>query len=193
MRRSTIAWGRRRTARWTRRRGNIDLWVAIAIAAGLIAYQRYRHWNPEPHPVIIGRARVIDGDTVDIAGARIRLKGIDAPELEQTCTDRRGEEWACGKAATRELRAHVQRQELTCDTRGLDQYRRVLAICSLPTAPTSTRGWCSRAGPSPQASHLRTMPSKPRRNRASAGYGREASCRRGNGGSAGNECGLRIV
>jgi endonuclease YncB( thermonuclease family) len=142
-----MAWGRRRTARWARRRGNIDL-------SGLIAYQLYRHWHPEPHPVIIGRARVIDGDTIDIAGARIRLKGIDAPELDQTCTDPRGEPWACGKAATRELRAHVQRQELTCDTRGLDQYRRVLAICSLPdgadiNAWMVQQGWAVASGFAP--------------------------------------------
>ena len=88
---------------------------------------------------------MIDGDTIDIAGARIRLKGIDAPELDQTCTDPKGEAWACGKAATRELRAHVQRQELTCDTRGLDQYRRVLAICSLPDG-TDINAWMVQQG-----------------------------------------------
>jgi endonuclease YncB( thermonuclease family) len=156
--------------------------------AGLIAYQLYRYWNPEPHPVIIGGARVIDGDTIDIAGARIRLKGIDAPELEQTCTDRRGEEWACGKAATRELRAHVQRQELTCDTRGLDQYRRVLAICSLPDG-TDINAWMVRQGWAVASGFAPSYYAGPRRNRTSAGYGREASCRRGNGGSDGNECG----
>ena len=34
---------------------------------------------------ITGPARVIDGDTIDIAGERIRLHGIDAPESAQTC------------------------------------------------------------------------------------------------------------
>ena len=44
---------------------------------------------------ITGPARVIDGDTIEVAGERIRLHGIDAPEMDQTC------EWpdstiACG-------------------------------------------------------------------------------------------------
>jgi endonuclease YncB( thermonuclease family) len=154
LRRSTIAWGRRRAARWTRRLGNLDLWIAIAITAGLIAYQVYRHLNPEPQPVIVGRARVIDGDTIDITGARIRLIGIDAPELDQPCTHARGETWPCGRAATRELRAHVGRQDLSCATRGLDAYRRVLAVCSLPdgsdvNAWMVAQGWAVASGFAP--------------------------------------------
>lgn len=31
--------------------------------------------------VLTGPARVIDGDTVDVRGQRIRLHGIDAPEV----------------------------------------------------------------------------------------------------------------
>ena len=34
---------------------------------------------------ITGTAYVIDGDTIDISDVRIRLNGIDTPEIEQTC------------------------------------------------------------------------------------------------------------
>jgi len=46
---------------------------------------------------IAGRASVIDGDTLEIAGKQIRLLGIDAPESSQTCTDSRGSRYRCGQ------------------------------------------------------------------------------------------------
>jgi endonuclease YncB( thermonuclease family) len=34
---------------------------------------------------LIGQATVVDGDTIEIHGNRIRLWGIDAPESTQFC------------------------------------------------------------------------------------------------------------
>ncbi len=51
---------------------------------------------------ITGPARIIDGDTIDIAGERIRLHGIDAPESGQTCVAD-GVTWPCGQSATAAL------------------------------------------------------------------------------------------
>ncbi len=47
---------------------------------------------------ITGKPRVIDGDTIEIAGQRIRLHGIDAPEADQTCVAR-NQQWPCGRNA----------------------------------------------------------------------------------------------
>ncbi len=48
---------------------------------------------------ITGKPRIIDGDTIEIAGQRIRLHGIDAPESDQTCVVD-NKRWPCGTNAT---------------------------------------------------------------------------------------------
>ncbi|WP_348643025.1 thermonuclease family protein [Mesorhizobium sp. B2-6-5] len=45
---------------------------------------------------LVGRASVIDGDTIEIHGKRIRFNGIDAPESSQTCADGNGKAYRCG-------------------------------------------------------------------------------------------------
>jgi endonuclease YncB( thermonuclease family) len=75
-----------------------------------------------------GPARIIDGDTLDIAGERIRLHGIDAPEKDQTCSID-GQKWACGVAAWGYLVQLLAGQIVTCDPRDIDQYGRTVAVC----------------------------------------------------------------
>lgn len=59
-------------------------------------------------PILLqGEARAIDGDTLQVGDTRLRLHGIDAPELRQTCEDSAGEAWACGRRAASELAGAV--------------------------------------------------------------------------------------
>jgi hypothetical protein len=48
---------------------------------------------------LVGRASVVDGDTLEIQGVRVRLWGIDAVESSQTCLDAAGRVWPCGRRA----------------------------------------------------------------------------------------------
>ncbi len=62
-----------------------------------------------------GRAKIIDGDTIEISGQRIDLYGIDAPELKQLCrTGRHGKAFECGIRAARALRDLIGREEIAC-------------------------------------------------------------------------------
>ncbi len=77
-----------------------------------------------------GRAVVIDGDTIDIDGQRIRLEGIDAPEHAQTCGRKWLGSWSCGAAATRALESLIGSRRVECDNEGHDKYGRILGVCS---------------------------------------------------------------
>lgn len=81
-----------------------------------------------PREAIAGTARVLDGDTIEVAGTRIRLEGIDAPESSQRCESDRGT-WNCGGAATRELTALVAGKNVRCEGSEVDSYGRLIAIC----------------------------------------------------------------
>ena len=71
---------------------------------------------------VSGRCYVIDGDTIQIGDLRIRLAGIDAPELDHP--------W--GKKAKWELVALCKGQSVTATLEPDISYDRVVATCTLP-------------------------------------------------------------
>lgn len=80
---------------------------------------------------VVGRAYAVDGDTLRIGDTRIRLVGIDAPELEQTCTRAGEESWPCGRQARSFLADLVGREDVSCLDSGRDRYGRTLARCTI--------------------------------------------------------------
>lgn len=108
----------------------------IGLAAGalflFIAHSNVRAAVHDPSATpgpIAGTARIVDGDTIELDGVRIRLEGIDAPELSQTCERSDGASWACGQKAASKLRDLVADNDVLCDETGKDKYHRTLAIC----------------------------------------------------------------
>lgn len=78
-----------------------------------------------------GQASVVDGDTLEIHGIRIRLWGIDAPESSQFCRGEDGTQYRCGAQAANELDTFIARRPVNCVPFSLDPYGRTVATCSV--------------------------------------------------------------
>ncbi|MEK9140422.1 MAG: thermonuclease family protein [Nitrospirota bacterium] len=63
------------------------------------------------------QVRVVDGDTIRVGGERIRLRGIDTPEMSELE----------GPAAKRRLEELLRSGSIRIEPRGRDVYNRLLA------------------------------------------------------------------
>jgi endonuclease YncB( thermonuclease family) len=79
---------------------------------------------------VAGVVSVIDGDTIEVHGQRIRLHGIDAPESRQLCR-LDGKPWQCGKDAANVLADKIDRRPVMCEDLGRDRYKRIIARCTV--------------------------------------------------------------
>lgn len=83
----------------------------------------------QPLPPLAGTARASDGDSLRIGDTRIRLLGLDAPELAQSCTGDDGTSWPCGQVARSRMSELLASGPLDCRPEDRDQYDRLLAVC----------------------------------------------------------------
>ena len=89
---------------------------------------------------IYGEAKVIDGDTLRIKKSKIRLEGIDAPEMKQKCKKPYlqisntigitfNREYNCGQKSKKELESKIKKTKIKCIIKSKDKYKRHLATC----------------------------------------------------------------
>lgn len=71
-----------------------------------------------------------DGDGFRLNGKRIRLWGVDAPELRQTC-ERGPLPYPCGEEAREVLGALLQGGAVKCQAVDQDRYGRAVARCAV--------------------------------------------------------------
>jgi endonuclease YncB( thermonuclease family) len=85
--------------------------------------------NPTPARQFVGAARVLDGDTIEIDGERIRLHGIDTAEDGQRSGLANGGTWDCAEAASVRLRALTAGRMVACDVVDRERYERAVGAC----------------------------------------------------------------
>lgn len=107
--------------------GQLHMRMTLVLVVALISAGASRA-AAEP---IVGRASVVDGDTIEIHGQRIRLNGVDAPERNQLCLDSHGKKYRCGQKASLALADFLDvRQPTTCAGVDRDRYKRIVAVCT---------------------------------------------------------------
>jgi endonuclease YncB( thermonuclease family) len=118
---------RSRRYRPTRRRSPVLDWALTLLFFGALIFViiRYSQIESINHQ---GRAMIADGDTIELAGQRIRLEGIDAPEYNQTCQRKSGP-FNCGREARRKLAALAGNGPVRCTGWQEDKYGRLLGSC----------------------------------------------------------------
>ena len=94
---------------------------------------------------LTGNAKVIDGDTIVVAGQLVRLHGIDAPELDQTF-QWRGQQIVCGTMSLAALEALIAGVKVRCEVVERDRHGRIVAKVFSPNGVDISRrlvsaGW----------------------------------------------------
>jgi endonuclease YncB( thermonuclease family) len=100
--------------------------VVILVCVALAA-----NWLDAPLPAMAGSARVSDGDSFHLGDDRVRLLGLDAPELAQDCASATAARWPCGRQARDRMASLLASGPVDCRPEGRDRYDRLLARCTV--------------------------------------------------------------
>tara|TARA_A100001011_G_C14236027_1_gene811070 strand:+ start:1067 stop:1549 length:483 start_codon:yes stop_codon:yes gene_type:complete len=78
--------------------------------------------------------RIIDADTIELDGGKVRLYGIDAPEMKQSCEDSKSEMYRCGISSKEALQFLIDMMPdkiVRCRYTTKDVYGRLIGECSI--------------------------------------------------------------
>jgi endonuclease YncB( thermonuclease family) len=126
----------------------LDTLLALAILAalGLVALKLDA---PEPREAFARAAIVNDGDSLTLGAERVRLQGIDAPELHQSCR-RDGADYACGRRSREALSRLIGGRPVACRGFERDRFGRLVATCEVNGADLNeaqvAAGWAVAYG-----------------------------------------------
>ena len=98
------------------------------VQIGLKSTKPHRNKSLKNPIKLYGKPLVTDGDTIKFDKTRVRLFGIDAPEIRQKCIYAR-KAWNCGLEAQRALKVIIGQNDVFCESMDVDRYGRIVAVC----------------------------------------------------------------
>jgi len=93
---------------------------------------------------VVGKPIVVDGDTVMLNGAKVRLWGVDAPEMAQQCSADFQQTWRCGQEAAVALKQLIAAQDLACYEKARDGNGVMVGQCFV--GQIDVNGWITKNG-----------------------------------------------
>lgn len=111
-----------RAGSWRRTMGLVGLLIAALFTE--------RYLGTADVTEVSGHPRLVDGDSFELSGYKVRMVGIDAPEGRQNC-QKNGQSWPCGRAAKNALARMIGGQTVVCQSDGRDKHHRLLATCTV--------------------------------------------------------------
>jgi endonuclease YncB( thermonuclease family) len=107
--------------------------VAVAVLAAAAVWSAYRGSfdlaGLGESKEVVGRAAVVAGDVLKVAGTTVRLSGIEAPERTQLCGG--VGKWRCAEAAQAALAKVIGGRPVRCRLSGTDSAGRPIGHCSI--------------------------------------------------------------
>ena len=129
----------------TRSSGHRHLdWITIRIMFLILLPILIAVTFPAAAETLSGQATIIDGDTVTVGETTIHLHGIDAPEMDQFCSDKKGKRFNCGHAAMRRLFLYIGADPLDCTIKAHNEDGSLAAICRVKSYFRNTENGATR-------------------------------------------------
>lgn len=82
-------------------------------------------------PTVIGSGTAVEGDSVSVNGQVVKLWGIDAPEVGQTCKNKFKQSYDCFTPSKNMLQGLIGQNQITCYIRGSDRHGQQIGTCAV--------------------------------------------------------------